>query len=47
MTKYNPVTEEVIDALKAVVGEQYVKVDEETLSRYKTCLLYTSPSPRD
>lgn len=36
MTKYNPVTEEVINALKEAVGAENVKVDAETLERYKT-----------
>ena len=36
MTKYNPVTEEVLEALRAAVGAEYVKCDAETLERYKT-----------
>lgn len=36
MQTYNPVTEEVIEALKAALGEEYVKYDQETLERYKT-----------
>ena len=36
MTQYNPVTEEVLEALRAALGEENVKVDEETLDRYKT-----------
>ena len=36
MTKYNPVTEEVLEALRAAVGAEYVKTDAETLERYKT-----------
>lgn len=36
MQTYNPVTEEVIEALKAALGEDYVKYDQETLERYKT-----------
>lgn len=36
MTKYNPVTEEVLEALRGAVGAEYVKTDAETLERYKT-----------
>lgn len=36
MTKYNPVTDEVLEALRAAVGAENVKVDAETLDRYKT-----------
>ena len=36
MHKYNPVTEEVITALKEALGGEYVKYDAETLERYKT-----------
>lgn len=36
MTTYNPVTEEVLEALRAVLGAENVKVDEDTLDRYKT-----------
>ena len=36
MTQYNPVTEEVLEALRAAIGAENVKVDEETLDRYKT-----------
>ncbi|MBQ9762778.1 MAG: FAD-binding oxidoreductase [Phascolarctobacterium sp.] len=36
MTQYNPVTEEVLEALRAALGAENVKVDEETLDRYKT-----------
>ncbi|MBQ8417071.1 MAG: FAD-binding oxidoreductase [Phascolarctobacterium sp.] len=36
MTKYNSVTEEVLEALRAALGAENVKVDEETLDRYKT-----------
>lgn len=36
MYKYNPVTEEVLDELRAVLGAENVKIDEETLDRYKT-----------
>ena len=36
MTAYNPVTEEVFNALREVLGAENVKVDEETLDRYKT-----------
>lgn len=36
MTKYNPVTEEVLEALREAVGAEYVKTDAETLDRYKT-----------
>ena len=35
MRKYNPVTDEVIAALKEAVGEKYVKTDPETLNKYK------------
>lgn len=33
---YNPVTEEVLAALRAALGEEFVKNDPETLKRYKT-----------
>lgn len=33
---YNPVTEEVLAALRAALGEKFVKNDPETLERYKT-----------
>ena len=36
MTKYNPVTEEVLEELRAALGAEYVKNDPETLERYKT-----------
>ncbi len=36
MSTYNPVTEEVLAALREAVGEENVKVDAETLERYKT-----------
>lgn len=36
MTTYNPVTEEVLEALRAALGTENVKVDEDTLDRYKT-----------
>ena len=36
MSNYNPVTEEVISALKAAVGESYVYSDPEKLNQYKT-----------
>ncbi len=36
MAKYNPVTAELIARLQAVVGEQYVYTDAETLDQYKT-----------
>ena len=36
MSNYNPVTEEVIAALKAAVGESYVYSDPEKLNQYKT-----------
>ena len=36
MTTYNPVTEEVLEALRAAVGAEHVKNDAETLERYKT-----------
>ncbi len=36
MTAYNPVTEEVLNALREVLGAENVKIDEETLDRYKT-----------
>lgn len=36
MTKYNPVTEEVVEALRAIVGKENVRTDEGTLDRYKT-----------
>ena len=36
MTAYNPVTEEVLDALREALGAENVKIDEETLDRYKT-----------
>ena len=36
MSNYNPVTEEVIAALKAVVGEAYVWAEPEKLDQYKT-----------
>ena len=36
MKEYNPVTAEVIDALKAVVGDKYVKTDADVLDIYKS-----------
>lgn len=36
MTAYNPVTEEVLNALREALGAENVKIDEETLERYKT-----------
>lgn len=36
MTAYNPVTEEVLSALREALGAENVKIDEETLDRYKT-----------
>ena len=36
MTAYNPVTEEVLNALSEALGAENVKIDEETLDRYKT-----------
>ena len=36
MSTYNPVTEEVLEALREALGAENVKVDEETLDRYKT-----------
>lgn len=36
MSTYNPVTEEVLEALRAALGAENVKIDEETLDRYKT-----------
>lgn len=36
MTKFNPVTEELLAELRAVVGNEFVKCDEETLNRYKS-----------
>jgi len=36
MTAYNPVTEEVLEALREALGAENVKIDEETLDRYKT-----------
>ena len=36
MTAYNPVTEEVLNALREALGVENVKIDEETLDRYKT-----------
>ena len=36
MTKFNPVTEEVLAELRAIVGAEFVKNDPETLERYKT-----------
>lgn len=36
MSKYNPVTPEVLEELKKIVGEKNVKTDEETLEHYKT-----------
>ena len=36
MTAYNPVTEEVLNALREALGTENVKIDEETLDRYKT-----------
>ena len=36
MTEYNKVSPGFIDQLRAVVGEQYVYTDEETLDKYKT-----------
>lgn len=34
--RFNPVTEEVLVALRKVVGEKYVKTDADVLDRYKT-----------
>ena len=36
MSTYNPVTEEVLEALRDALGAENVKIDEETLDRYKT-----------
>ena len=36
MKTYAPVTEEVIEALKGVVGDEYVMTDAETLEHYQT-----------
>ena len=36
MTKFNPVTEEVLAELRGIVGAEFVKNDPETLERYKT-----------
>ncbi|MBQ9256952.1 MAG: FAD-binding oxidoreductase, partial [Acidaminococcaceae bacterium] len=36
MSKYNPVTPELLEELKKVVGEANVKTDGETLDRFKT-----------
>ena len=36
MSTYNPVTEEVLNALREALGTENVKIDEETLDRYKT-----------
>ncbi|MBQ2975276.1 MAG: FAD-binding oxidoreductase [Phascolarctobacterium sp.] len=36
MALYNPVTEEVLLALREALGAENVKIDEETLDRYKT-----------
>lgn len=36
MSTYNPVTEEVLNALREALGAENVKIDEETLDRYKT-----------
>ena len=36
MFTYNPVTEEVLNALREALGAENVKIDEETLDRYKT-----------
>ena len=34
-------------AVQVTSGKATVKVTEQTLSQVETCLLYTSPSPRD
>ena len=36
MSKYNPVTPEVLEELKKIAGEKNVRTDEETLEHYKT-----------
>jgi len=36
MSKYNPVTDEVLDALRVIVGAEDVKTDAEILEKYKT-----------
>ena len=36
MKMYNPVTEEVVEALKAAVGVEHVFTDPESLDKYKT-----------
>lgn len=36
MKKYNPVTEEVLEELRAALGAENVRADEGTLDRYKT-----------
>ena len=36
MTKYNPVTEEFVAALKSALGAEYVYTDAATLDKYKT-----------
>ena len=42
MKTYAPVTEAVLDALKTIVGAEYVLTEPEKLEQYQTCLLYTS-----
>ena len=32
---------------KLHIGHTYCTVATDTMARYKSCLLYTSPSPRD
>lgn len=36
MAKFNPVTEEIVEALRAIVGPLNVKTDEDVLEKYKT-----------
>ena len=36
MSKYEPVSAEVVAALQTALGAEYVKTDAETLEKYKT-----------
>ena len=36
MSHYNPVTEAVLEKLRAIVGAEFVRTDEEALEKYKT-----------
>ena len=36
MQTYNPITQEIVDKLKAITGPSYVKTDKDILVQYQT-----------